>query len=349
MPLPGTFEILHEDRHTGARTGRLWTAHGPVETPVFMPVGTQATVKALEPRDLKDLGASIILGNTYHLYLRPGAELIAEAGGLHRFMNWNRPILTDSGGFQVFSLAGRNLIMLGVCCAGAGIVVSVVVYTGLALGVATLITSFAGGFLLPALILVMITCIIIGLGLPCTPAYIIAVTIGGPAMMALGVDLLSAHLFVFYFAILGEITPPVCIAAYCAASIAKTPPLATGFEAARLAFIGYLIPFIFVYNKSLLLQGPVVLIIATFLGAIVVSGFFSVGISRFSTRDLKLFQSVLFVIASIGLTVFICSDIFISSALIQYAVIGAAFFFIILFLVKNNKVTKKLMVEMGVR
>ncbi len=103
-PAPGVFEILKEDRHTGARLGRLWTAHGAVETPVFMPVGTQATVKALEPRDLEELGASIILSNTYHLLLRPGMDVMEACGGLHRFMGWNRPILTDSGGFQVFSL-----------------------------------------------------------------------------------------------------------------------------------------------------------------------------------------------------------------------------------------------------
>ncbi|MDD4025454.1 MAG: tRNA guanosine(34) transglycosylase Tgt [Kiritimatiellae bacterium] len=103
-PLPGTFELLSEDRHTGARTGRLWTARGPVDTPVFMPVGTQAAVKALEPRDLEALGASVILGNTYHLLLRPGMEVMAACGGLHDFMGWRGPILTDSGGFQVFSL-----------------------------------------------------------------------------------------------------------------------------------------------------------------------------------------------------------------------------------------------------
>lgn len=101
----GTFKIKVRDAQTRARTGELYTAHGVVETPVFMPVGTQATVKALEPRDLRENGASIILGNTYHLMLRPGADLIAQMGGLHAFMNWERPILTDSGGFQVFSLA----------------------------------------------------------------------------------------------------------------------------------------------------------------------------------------------------------------------------------------------------
>ena len=101
-PPPGTFEILATDGE--ARLGRLQTAHGAIETPVFMPVGTQATVKTLEPRDLEELGASVILGNTYHLLVRPGPEIIGACGGLHRFMGWERPILTDSGGFQVFSL-----------------------------------------------------------------------------------------------------------------------------------------------------------------------------------------------------------------------------------------------------
>src|SRR5438309_493875 len=88
-----------------ARRGRFDTAHGPVQTPVFMPVGTQGTVKGLTPKQVKAAGAEIILGNTYHLALRPGDELIAELGGLHKFMGWPGPILTDSGGFQVFSLA----------------------------------------------------------------------------------------------------------------------------------------------------------------------------------------------------------------------------------------------------
>ena len=99
------FKIIHKDKHTNARTGVIETAHGDVETPVFMPVGTQATVKALSSEDVKYCGASIILGNTYHLYLRPGIDIIKNAGGLHRFMSWDRPILTDSGGFQIFSLA----------------------------------------------------------------------------------------------------------------------------------------------------------------------------------------------------------------------------------------------------
>jgi len=98
------FELITTNKNSAARAGKITTAHGEIETPVFMPVGTQATVKTLSPHELYDLGASIILANTYHLHLRPSSEIIAQAGGLHKFENWQRPILTDSGGFQVFSL-----------------------------------------------------------------------------------------------------------------------------------------------------------------------------------------------------------------------------------------------------
>ncbi|HET6569222.1 MAG TPA: tRNA guanosine(34) transglycosylase Tgt [Rhodothermales bacterium] len=105
------FVLEHHDAETGARAGRLETDHGHVETPIFMPVGTAGSVKAVEPRELlSDVGAEIILGNTYHLYLRPGDGLLERAGGLHRFMQWPGPILTDSGGYQVFSLAERRKI-----------------------------------------------------------------------------------------------------------------------------------------------------------------------------------------------------------------------------------------------
>ena len=105
MSKPFEFELLHVCKQTGARRGRLHTPHGVIETPVFMPVGTQASVKTMTPEELKDCGAQIILSNTYHLHLRPGEDLVEKAGGLHTFMHWDRPILTDSGGFQVFSLA----------------------------------------------------------------------------------------------------------------------------------------------------------------------------------------------------------------------------------------------------
>src|SRR5258706_14076416 len=99
------FKLLRKDDHSLARLGRVVTRRGVIDTPVFMPVGTQGSVKALDPRELREMGAQIILGNTYHLHIRPGLEIINAAGGLHKFINWPHPILTDSGGFQVFSLA----------------------------------------------------------------------------------------------------------------------------------------------------------------------------------------------------------------------------------------------------
>lgn len=104
------FAVIHEDMHTSARIGKLRTAHGIVNTPIFMPVGTRGTVKTCTPRDLVDVGAEIILANTYHLYLRPGPRIVREAGGLHKFMAWKKPVLTDSGGFQVFSLGPLRTI-----------------------------------------------------------------------------------------------------------------------------------------------------------------------------------------------------------------------------------------------
>jgi queuine tRNA-ribosyltransferase len=109
------FEVLKKDIQTGARLGRIMTSHGEVHTPVFMPVGTQGTVKALLPETLSELGVEMILGNTYHLYLRPGHQLIRDLGGLHHFMHWDKPILTDSGGFQVYSLGAlRKITAAGV-------------------------------------------------------------------------------------------------------------------------------------------------------------------------------------------------------------------------------------------
>ncbi len=104
------FTLIHKDESTKARLGRLETGHGEIDTPTFMPVGTQGSVKTLSPKELKEADSQIILGNAYHLYLRPGLEIIKNAGGLHKFISWDKPILTDSGGYQIFSLAGFRKI-----------------------------------------------------------------------------------------------------------------------------------------------------------------------------------------------------------------------------------------------
>ena len=108
-----TFQLLHTDDKTAARAGLITTGHGQIETPIFMPVGTVGSVKGLTVNDLKtQVQAQIILGNTYHLYLRPGTQILEKAGGLHKFNGWDKPILTDSGGFQVFSLTGIRKLRL---------------------------------------------------------------------------------------------------------------------------------------------------------------------------------------------------------------------------------------------
>jgi queuine tRNA-ribosyltransferase len=110
LKMPFNFTVIKKDSASEARLGRLMTAHGSVDTPAFMPVGTQGSVKAMSPKDLEEIGCQMILANTYHLYLRPGAEVIRDLGGLHRFMGWDGPILTDSGGYQVFSLGALRKI-----------------------------------------------------------------------------------------------------------------------------------------------------------------------------------------------------------------------------------------------
>ena len=113
------FTLQHVDKHSGARAGIIHTPHGDIETPVFMPVGTHGAIKALQPKELVDMNIQIMLSNTYHLHLTPGSELIAKAGGLHKFMGWDRPILTDSGGFQVFSLQKNSITEEGANFKGA--------------------------------------------------------------------------------------------------------------------------------------------------------------------------------------------------------------------------------------
>ncbi len=248
--------------------------------------------------------------------------------------------LTPKKLFQIFENSGYNCIMLGVTCAGAGMVVSVVTYTGLALGIATAIQSLSGGFLLPALILVMITCLILGMGLPCTPAYIIAVTIGGPAMMALGINVLPAHLFVFYFAIMAEVTPPVCIASYCGAAIAGTKPLATGVEASTLAIMGYLIPFIFVYNNALILKGTPLDIIATFLMGLIISMLWAATFSGYLFRSINRILQILLGVFTAALVVVVCNVSIMTQIVPQVIIIFLSSALLTTFFILNRKVVK---------
>jgi len=207
-----------------------------------------------------------------------------------------KTMMTPHRIWETLRLAGRNMIMIALACAGAGMVVSIVTHTGLGLGIAAVITNWSGGFLFPALLLIMVTSLLLGMGLPCTPAYIIAITIGGPALQAMGCDLLASHLFVFYFAILASVTPPVCIAAYCGAAIAGSEPLRTGWEAFKLAVVGFLIPYVFIYNPALLMQGTVIEIITVFLLLLISTYFLASGLSNFFLQKLKYWQRVIIIL-----------------------------------------------------
>ena len=215
--------------------------------------------------------------------------------------------MTPARIWQTLKLSGYNMVMIALACAGAGMVVAIVTHTGLALGIATVITNWSGGQMLPALLLIMVTSLVLGMGLPCTPAYIIAITIGGPALLSMGCEMLAAHLFVFYFAILAGITPPVCVPAYCAAAIAKSKPLQTGFEAFKLALVGFLIPYVFVSNKALLMQGTVMEIVTVTLGLVVAVVLFAAALSGYFFKSVAMVIRVgLFAIA-LGVT-FVCTQ-----------------------------------------
>ena len=193
--------------------------------------------------------------------------------------------MTPMRTWYTLRLSGQNMIMIAMACAGAGMVDSIVTHTGLALGIATVITNWAGGHLLLALMLIMVTCLILSMGLPCTPAYIIAVTIGGPALLKMGCDLLASHMFVYYFAIMAGVTPPVCIAAYCGAAIAGSPPLNTGFEAFKLAIVGFIVPYVFVYNEAMLARGPIVGIITVSVLLLLCVVLFAGGLSSYLVKE----------------------------------------------------------------
>jgi len=164
--------------------------------------------------------------------------------------------------------AAQNMIMIACACAGAGLIISVVVTTGFGLQISNLVISFSGGNYLAALFFIMVSAIILGMGLPTTASYVLAISVGGPTLIEMGGDVLSVHLFVFFFAVMACVTPPVALAAYAGAALAKSDPMKTGLEASRIAVAGYIIPYLLVFNPGLLLRGPLsdillVLVVAT--------------------------------------------------------------------------------------
>lgn len=236
--------------------------------------------------------------------------------------------------------AGRNMVMIALACAGAGMVVAIVTHTGLALGIATVINHWSGGYLLPALMLIMVTSLVLGMGMPCTPAYIIAVTIGGPALLALGTDLLASHLLVFYFAILAEVTPPVCIPAYCAASIAGAKPLATGFEAFKLAVVAFVIPYIFIYNQALLLKGNLVETVSLVLVMLIAIVLLSAAVTSYFFKVLNLIQRAVMVAAAVGAVILSANRGLVGRPLTLAAAVSVTLAFLLWVVLRKRKANR---------
>lgn len=250
-------------------------------------------------------------------------------------------MLTPKRLFKALENSGYQCIMLAITCAGAGIVISIITYTGLGLGIATVVAKLSGGFLLPALILIMITCIIMGLGMPCTPAYIISVVIGAPAMNALGIPTLPAHLFVFYFAILAELTPPDAIVAYCGAQIAESDPWKTGWEASLLGIVGYIIPFVFVYNNAIILQQPAYSVIATTSLLLLAITFNASAVTAYLFRPLGIVPRAVLWAATAAIVVLSTRQSLLASPIPAYIVIATAGSLLLAIHLVNRKTVKQ--------
>lgn len=212
--------------------------------------------------------------------------------------------------FDIIVTCGRRAAMIAIACATAGIIIGVITLTGFGLSLSSLILSLSGGNIALALILMMFTCIVMGTGTPTTVAYILVATLGVPVMQNLGLPLIASHLFVFYFAVISMITPPVAIAAFAAAEIADEDPIKVGFTAMRLAVIIYVIPFIFLFDPTLLLMGEFGETVFRFLaitsGIILISG----GMTRWFMRRLKLYEEIILVILGLGgLVPFLASNV----------------------------------------
>jgi len=219
----------------------------------------------------------------------------------------------------------RGALTVALTCACAGIIIGVVNLTGIGLKISSFIISLSGGNLFLVLFFVMFTCLIMGMGLPTTASYIIVAVLGGPALIEMGVPVLSAHLFIFYFAVISNITPPVCLAAYAAAGIAKSDPMKTGFKASWYAIIAYIIPYFFIYRPAIMAIGSISVVLSTIL--FVILGIFALSVFRegYMGKVLKPFERVIYGIAAVlllqpisltvnlfGLIIFVVAVLFIA-------------------------------------
>ncbi len=200
---------------------------------------------------------------------------------------------------EALDMGGRNMIMIACACAGAGLIISVIIKTGLGLQFTNLVISYSRGVYLFAMFFVMIAAIILGMGLPTTAAYVLAVSVGGPTLIGMGGDVLSVHLFVFYFAIMACVTPPVALAAYAGASLAKTDPMSTAFDASRIAAAGYIIPYLFYFNQGILLRGSLIDIMLAIVTGVIGIYLLVLGLQGWMVTSLSFWQRVFLVAAAI--------------------------------------------------
>jgi TRAP transporter 4TM/12TM fusion protein len=247
------------------------------------------------------------------------AVILAIVSSYFRRRSW----LTPTKIFTAFSNASKNSIMLGVSCASAGVVVSAITHTGIGLAFTSAVVSLSQGILIVALILVMFASLILGMGLPSTAAYILVAALTAPALVNMGVDLLAAHLFAFYFANISCITPPVGVCFYAGASIAKAPPMKTGWEATKLGLSGYIVPYMFVYAPALLLRPAGWMTAYMFAMAAIAAFVASAGVTGWwFGRPIRGFERVLLVIAAVSL---VAPEIF--STLLAATIIGGMYLY----------------------
>jgi TRAP transporter 4TM/12TM fusion protein len=202
---------------------------------------------------------------------------------------------------RAFEEGGKNSIMIAIACSVADVFTTSMSQSGLALSFTSIVTSISGNNLFGAMLLVAFACLILGMGTPTVVAYILCAAIGVPVMIKLGAAPLPAHLFVFYYAVIGCVTPPVCVSAYAGASIAGSDPMKTGWEATKLALAGFLVPFAFVYDPSLLLMGSTLMILKSFLLCTIGIFAIAIGLTGFFLRKINLIASLLLVFAGITL------------------------------------------------
>ncbi|MFH1758008.1 MAG: TRAP transporter fused permease subunit [Pseudomonadota bacterium] len=232
---------------------------------------------------------------------------------------------------EALDMGGRNLIMIACACAGAGLIISVVLKTGLGLQFTNVVISYSRGIYLVAMLFIMVAAIILGMGLPTTAAYVLAVSVGGPTLIEMGGDILSVHLFVFYFAIMACVTPPVALAAYAGASLAGTDPLRTGFEASRIAAAGYIIPYLFYFNQGILLRGSFVDIALAMATALIGIYLLVLGLQGWMLTSFSLGERAILVASAI----FVPFPILLSN--LQSVLVGLGLIVVFYFLQKNKR------------